>query len=150
MKSRKILTLMTTIVATAATANASPAANATKLTPPTRWASSEIAVVMIDNAPYMVGRGVAPVAMSWAEYGRYLGETQPLLGPDGRPGCGNVVGKGTIRDGQCFGAREKAIARRLATMGDRETAGDENAIEQRVIWNMQQALEAFQRAKKAK
>lgn len=147
MKSRKILTLMTTIVATASAANASPAANATKLTPPARWASSEIAVVMIDNAPYMVGKGVAPVAMSWAEYGRYLGETQPLLGPDGRPGCGNVVGKGTYRDGQCFGAREKAIARRIATTGDQ---ADENAIEQRVKWNMQQALEAFQLAKKAK
>jgi len=109
---RKILTLATSITAASASiAYASP-----KPEPPKSWTDigrdriPEMTAVLLGGQPYIVVADQAPVAVAYAEYGRFLGETQPLVGPDGRPGCGNIVTKG---DSSCAAARTDALAKRM-------------------------------------
>jgi hypothetical protein len=116
---RKILSLVTTLAATSAAAE--PAK------PPAHWdPNGMVTAVMLGHEPYMIAFDKAPVAISPAEYGKFLGETQPLVGPDGRPGCGNIATKGTTAD--CSNARATALAARIAAakrdkaIADREAA----------------------------
>ena len=99
--SRKILSLAVLV----------PAIAAAEPKVPKHWTdATHLGVVKIDQVAYLVAPGEKPVALSRAEFGRYLGETQPLIGPDGRPGCGNVATKG--RD-ECGEARLTALAARF-------------------------------------
>lgn len=108
---RKILTLATSItVASASIAYANP-----KPEPPKSWTDthdriSDMTAVLLGGQPYIVVADQAPVPIAYAEYGRFLGETQPLVGPDGRPGCGNIITKG---DSSCAAARTNALAKRM-------------------------------------
>jgi hypothetical protein len=104
-RATKILTLAT--LATASPALANPDAQNDK--PPVKWDAgpqAKVTAVVLDRTPYMVKPGAAPVRLSWEEYGRFLGETAPLVGPDGRPGCGNTLNKSPSR---CEPARAKAF-----------------------------------------
>jgi hypothetical protein len=143
-KPRKILSLVTTLAATTTAAMASPD------TPrvPARWADApNAAVVLLGNTPYLVTPGVAPVPVPAAELGRYLGETQPLVGPDGRPGCGNILSKGPTG---CEDAQTKAVAARLAAArADATVAAREAAIAHRAAARIEQ-LERVRTAAKAK
>jgi hypothetical protein len=107
-RATKILTVVSLAAASAAPASASPGV-------PARWAGTgdaKITAVVLENEPYMVRAASAPVRITWQEYGRFLGETGPLVGPDGRPGCGNTLGKAAST---CEPARAKALeARKIA------------------------------------
>src|SRR5262245_52706324 len=120
---RKILSLVTTIAATAGTAAASP--DRPKL--PDRETDGESAtVVMLGHMPYLIRVDQAPVPISPSEYGRYLGETQPLTGPDGRPGCGNILTKGPSG---CDEAQLAAVTARVrAAHTDARIAAREHAV----------------------
>jgi hypothetical protein len=101
-QARKILGLAAILV---------PAIAAAEPKIPAHWAdATHLGVVKIDETAYLVAPGEKPVVMSRAEYGRYLGETQPLIGPDGRPGCGNVA---TKAPDHCNMARATALAERF-------------------------------------
>ena len=130
--SRKILSLVTAISATASTASASPDK---PLEPPKHWSDrwGGVTAVVLNGQPFMVTFDKAPVAISGAEYGRFLGETQPLVGPDGRPGCGNIIGgKGeNVGARECTAARTTAVAARVeAASRDTNAAATEAVVEQ--------------------
>ena len=112
-RATKILTVVT--LASSTPAFAGPAHDhAAKA--PERWeagAQAKVTAVVLEGAPYLVKAGVAPVRISWEEYGRFLGETAPLVGPDGRPGCGNVLNKAPSK---CAPARAKAFEARQAAV----------------------------------
>jgi len=140
---RAILTAALTLAATSAAA--SPAAP----TLPIKWTEARgIAVVLIDNTPYLVTPGVAPTPITAAELGRYLGETQPLVGPDGRPGCGNILSKGPTG---CDEAQQKALAARLqAAAADAKVAERESAFSKRAAERVVRAQQALMQARAAK
>lgn len=147
-KPRTILSLATSAtLAASSLAGASP----TKPTLPIRWTEARgITVVMIDRTPYLVTPGEAPTPISYAELGRYLGETQPLVGPDGRPGCGNILTKGPSG---CEEAQREALAARVqAAHADPKVAEREEALSRQVAGRVTYAqnLLAAASAKKAK
>ena len=123
-KPRSILSLATSATLATSVAAASP----TKL--PIKWTEARgITVVLLDRTPYLVTPNEAPTPISYAEFGRYLGETQPLVGPDGRPGCGNVVTKGPSG---CEEAQRAALAARVkAAQADAKLAEREDALAKR-------------------
>jgi hypothetical protein len=114
---QKILALGT-VLATATPALANPndqPAPAPIAAPaiPKKWdakAQAKQAVIKIGDMPYLVTLGAAPVMVSDAEFGRYIGETEPLTGARG-PACGNVLSKS---EGDCQRARRVALERRKA------------------------------------
>jgi len=126
-KPRTILSLATSATLASSLAAASPAKTAL----PIHWTDARgITVAMIDRTPYMVTPNAAPTPISYAEYGRFLGETQPLVGPDGRPGCGNVASKGP---NECAQAQQAALAARVkAAQTDKQVAQHEEALSARV------------------
>jgi hypothetical protein len=110
-RATKILTVVTLASATPAIAGPhhEHAAKA-----PERWVAggdAKVTAVVLEGVPYIVKAGAAPVKMSWGEYGRFLGETAPLVGSDGRPGCGNVLAKSPST---CARERSKAFDARVA------------------------------------
>jgi len=125
---RKILTMMTATLA-ASTMGAVASPSPTKPALPTRWAEvTNMTVVKLDEVPYLVTPGAEPVRISYAELGRFLGETQPLVGPDGRPGCGNLYGKGQSPSSDCEAARREALGTRVrALRTDAQAAGRETS-----------------------
>jgi hypothetical protein len=132
--SRKILSLVTTLAASQAAAEP-----ATK--PPVHWVGSRATAVLIDGAPYMVTPNAVPVGISYGEYGRFLGETQPLLGPDGRPGCGNIATKGTPTE--CYRARNAAVTARVeAAKHDKGLAETEAYLDARAKQRVAEAEQA--------
>jgi hypothetical protein len=140
---RKILTAALTLAA------ASAAASPGQPTLPIKWTEAKgITVVLIDNTPYLVTPGTAPMAISTAEFGRYLGETQPLVGPDGRPGCGNILSKGPTG---CDEAQQKALAARVqAAAADAKVAERESAYSKRAAERVVRAQQAMMQARAAK
>ena len=96
---------------------------------PARWAEvTNMTVVKLNEVPYLVTPGAEPVRISYSELGRFLGETQPLVGPDGRPGCGNIYGKGQSPSGECEAARRDALGARVRAMRtDGQAAGRETS-----------------------
>jgi hypothetical protein len=131
--SRKILSLVTAVTASASSvAAASPDATPK---PPAHWNDrwGGVTAVVLNGTPVMVSFDKAPVPISGAEYGRFLGETQPLVGPDGRPGCGNIIGgKGeNVSARDCSEARTTAVTARIeAARHDKNAAAQEAVIEQ--------------------
>lgn len=131
--SRKILSLVTAVTATASTA---AMASPETLKPPAHWNDrSGPAAILLEGEPVMVTYDKAPVRISSAEYGRFLGETQPLVGPDGRPGCGNIVGgKGeNVSQKACTDARMAAVAVRLAAARRDNNAAATEAVREQVF-----------------
>jgi hypothetical protein len=142
---RKILSLVTTIAATAGVASANP--ERAKL--PDRETDGETAtVVLLGKRPFVVRADAAPVPISAAEFGRYLGETQPLTGPDGRPGCGNILVKGPTG---CEQAQLQAVTARVrAAQVDAPSAARENAVALRIAARIERAKQLLATAAKAK
>jgi len=126
-KPRTILSLATSATLASSIAAASPAKPAL----PIHWTDARgITAVMLDRTPYLVTANEAPTPISYAEYGRFLGETQPLVGPDGRPGCGNIATKGPSG---CEEAQQAALAARVkAAQADKKVAQHEDAVSARV------------------
>ena len=125
-KPRTILSLATSATLASSIAAASPAKTAL----PIHWTDAHgITVVMIERTPYLVTPNEVPAPISYAEFGRYLGETQPLVGPDGRPGCGNIATKGPSG---CEEAQQAALAARVkAAQADKKVAQHEEALSTR-------------------
>jgi len=108
-RATKILTVVTLA------ASAAPAVAEVKT--PERWDGghkAKVTAVVLENVPYLVAANTAPSRISWGEYGRFLGETAPLVGPDGRPGCGNVMAKSGPSQSPCLKARTRAFDARVA------------------------------------
>ena len=72
----------------------------------------------VGESALRMGVNIVAYVLGATEYGRFLGETAPLVGGDGRPGCGNVLGgKNPMTPCQralakAFDARQAAVAKK--------------------------------------
>lgn len=83
-----------------------------------------VTMTVINGTPYRVTGNHAPQEVTWREYGRFLGETGPLVGRDGRPACGNVMsqGKSGNKVSGCEREQQTALKARRAALTARVVA----------------------------